>query len=114
MGGKRGAGLVRRSLDVMCGLQLDERDLKEIDELLAERLALKKRRRFDEADEVQAMCGMRLPADQYQIRQLPACHRPSCASLASRSMTEAVNGEWRIRGLASAAKSLTAVSKLPE
>ncbi|KAL3903923.1 MAG: hypothetical protein SGPRY_011484, partial [Prymnesium sp.] len=97
-----------------CSVQLDERDLKEIDELLAERLALKKRRRFDEADEVQAMCGMRLPADQYQIRQLPACHRSSCASLASRSMTEAVNGEWRIRGLESAAKSLTAVSKLPE
>eukprot|EP00966_Prymnesium_polylepis_P118107 2730685-Prymnesium_polylepis.1 len=33
--------------------QLDARDLGEIDGLLAERLAFKKQRRFDEADRVQ-------------------------------------------------------------
>lgn len=40
-----------RSAD--CSIELDEADLQHIDELLAERLAYKKQRRFDEADQIQ-------------------------------------------------------------
>jgi len=36
-----------------CSVELDQQDLDEIDELLAERLAFKKQKRFDEADRVQ-------------------------------------------------------------